>query len=223
VISVAIVSLSLVGSGAAFAHVTTDPDEITRGEYNQLSFRVPNESPTASTVKVELTFPTDVPITSVRTAPVPGWTAEVVKGAINPPVTGNDVTITEAVRTVTWTAQPGNGVAPGQFGLFHILTGEIPETGERLVIPATETYSDGHIVRWDQASAADGSEPKHPAPLVRVSGTAEHAHGPAKAQGGTDDTARWMAGVGLLLGAVGLGAGGGAILANRRSGIRPQR
>ncbi len=99
---------------------------VTRAEYNQISFRAPNESATASTVKFELTFPTATPITSVRTAPLPGWKAVVTKGKLPKPVTIENATITQAVLSVVWTAEPGVGIAPGQFGLFQILTGALP-------------------------------------------------------------------------------------------------
>jgi uncharacterized protein YcnI len=225
------VALCMLGTGVASAHITTDPSEVTRGEYNQIAFRVPNESATASTVKVTFTLPTDIPITSVRTAPLPGWKAEVAKGKIDPPVTIGNTAVTESVRTVTWTADPGNGVAPGQFGLFQILTGSIPDIGDTLVIPAVEIYSDGTIVNWDQPPTTNGEEPDKPAPVVKLTGAAGEGHGApaaspptsggshseaAASSAGQDDTARWLAGAGLLVGALGLGAGTGAILRGRR-------
>ena len=39
---------------------------------------------------------------------------------------------------------------------------------------------------------------------------------------GTDSTARWLAGAGLLVGALGLGVGGGAVLRTRRA-TAPER
>lgn len=230
--TIAAAAFCLMGAGVASAHVTIDPDEIAAGESNQLTFQVPNESRTANIVKLELTFPADTPITSVRTAPMSGWKPEVIKGKLERAVRSGAVTITEAVRTVTWTADPGNGITPGQYGQFQVLTGSIPDTGDTLVIPATETYSDGQVVRWNQLPPADGTEPEHPAPVVRITELSTHLHGAAAAtrsdpagsfkgapQGNTDSTARWMAGTGLLIGALGLGAGAGSIAANRRRNV----
>lgn len=52
----AVTTLSLVtagllaGAGIASAHVSVNPSEATAGDYTKLTFRVPNESPTAPTV-----------------------------------------------------------------------------------------------------------------------------------------------------------------------------
>jgi hypothetical protein len=51
---------------------------------------------------------------------------------------------------------------------------------------------------------------------------AGHGHDGAAAgsdegtEAGTDTTARWLGGIGLVLGALGLGLGGGALLRSRR-------
>ncbi|WP_372495489.1 DUF1775 domain-containing protein [Saccharopolyspora soli] len=55
-----------VTAGVASAHVSTEPSEVSRGDTSRISFRVPNESPTFGTVKLELTFPTEHPISSLR-------------------------------------------------------------------------------------------------------------------------------------------------------------
>ncbi len=79
------------------------------------------------------------------------------------------------------------------------------------------------------APAADGSEPERPAPSVTLtpSGAGENpaavnaAAAPAvaapTAAAQTDTTARWLGGAGLLVGALGLGVGSGAVLRSRRS------
>ena len=108
-------ALALVTSGIAEAHVTAQPGVATKGSYAKIAFRVPTESATAGTVKLEVTLPTDHPIPSVLTTPMPGWTASTAKAALNPPVETDDGKVTEAVRTITWTAQPGVRLGPGQF------------------------------------------------------------------------------------------------------------
>jgi hypothetical protein len=42
--------------------------------------------------------------------------------------------------------------------------------------------------------------------------------GASGGSGGVDNTARWLGGIGLILGALGLGLGGGAVLKGRRGG-----
>jgi hypothetical protein len=61
--------------------------------------------------------------------------------------------------------------------LFQILTGTIPDTGDTLIIPATETYSDGTVVNWDQPPATGGAEVEYPAPVITLTGTSTSGHG----------------------------------------------
>ena len=93
-------AVALVGAGPAFAHVTAQPGQAAQGGYTVITFRVPDESDTAGTVKLEVALPTDHPITSVRTTPIPGWTAAVTKTTLNPPVQVNGNAVTEATTVI---------------------------------------------------------------------------------------------------------------------------
>jgi uncharacterized protein YcnI len=216
---------ALVGAAPAFAHVTAQPGEVAQGGFTVVTFRVPDESDTAGTVKLAVALPTDHPITSVRTTPIPGWTATVTKATLNPPVQVNGNAVAEAVSTVTWTANAGTRINPGEFLDFPLSLGPMPTGVDQLALPATQTYDDGQVVAWDQPSA-DGAEPEHPAPVVRLTAaTAGSMSGDdsttaaAPAPGtGSDSTARWLAGAGLLVGALGVGLGAGAVLRTRRTG-----
>lgn len=211
---------ALVGAAPALAHVTAQPGTAEQGSYSVIALRVPTESDTAGTVKLQVTLPTDHPISSVRTTPRPGWAATMTKTPLNPPVQVNGRTVTEAISAVTWTADPGVRIGPGEFADFPLSLGPLPTGVDRLVLPAVQTYDDGSVVAWDQPPAADGSEPEHPAPVVTLTkADADAAAVPAAAapaSGGTDTTARWLGGAGLLVGALGLGVGVGATLRARR-------
>ena len=223
--------LSLVAGGAllaaatpALAHVTAQPAQAEQGDYAVIALRVPTESDTAGTVKLQVTLPTDTPISSVRTTPRPGWTATLTKIPLNPPVERNGRTLTEAISTVTWTADPGTRIGPGEFADFPLSLGPLPEV-DRLVLPAVQTYDDGEVVAWDQAPTPDGAEPERPAPAVSLSPAAVPPGEPAAAPvaavqpsvpaAAGDPTARWLGGAGLLLGALGLGLGAGSLLRHR--------
>ena len=223
--------LSLVAGGAllaaatpALAHVTAQPAQAEQGDYAVIALRVPTESDTAGTVKLQVTLPTDTPISSVRTTPRPGWTATLTKVPLNPPVERNGRTLTEAINTVTWTADPGTRIGPGEFADFPLSLGPLPEV-DRLVLPAVQTYDDGEVVAWDQAPTPDGAEPERPAPAVSLSPAAVPPGEPAAAPvaavqpsvpaAAGDPTARWLGGAGLLLGALGLGLGAGSLLRHR--------
>jgi periplasmic copper chaperone A len=237
-------ALALVSTGVAYAHVTAQPDGVAKGSYAKIAFRVPTESATAGTVKLVVTLPADHPITSVRTSPIPGWTAQIEKAPINPPVESDGKRINEAPRTITWTAQPGTRIGPTEFAEFDVSMGPLPTDADQLSFPAAQYYDDGKVVNWDQPQAPGGPEPEHPAPTVRlVAGGGGHhdaaaaEHGAASAAategghgsgdpggsggdttGGVDNTARWLGGIGLVLGALGLGLGAGAVARTRRSG-----
>lgn len=228
-------ALILATAGPAAAHVTVQPGKAVKGGYTKIAFRVPNESAAAGTVKLEVTFPADTPIASVRTKPMPGWTAERRMEKLATPVKSDDSEITEVVRTVTWTAQPGVRIGPGEFTEFEVSVGPLPKA-DRLVLPAVQTYDNGDVVNWDTPPPAGGAEePEHPAPVLELVG--EDADGDAHATGDSstqpalaaiqgsgpshDGTARWLGGLGLAAGALALGLALGGFLAGRRR-ARPQ-
>jgi uncharacterized protein YcnI len=225
--------VSLAAAGTASAHVTANPGQATQGGYAKISFRVPDEQPNAGTIKLTVTFPTDHPLTSVRTKPMPGWTAQVDKVKLDKPVTVEGAQVTEAVRSVTWTADAGVRIAPEEFEEFDVSAGPLPEDTDKLVMPAEQTYDNGQVVRWDAPPQAPGApEPEHPAPTVDLvaGGHGSHHHDSGHAgmtasgrhtdsdhASGADDTARLLGGAGLVVGALGLGVGAGALSRGRRS------
>ncbi|MCA1656048.1 MAG: YcnI family protein, partial [Pseudonocardiaceae bacterium] len=190
-----------------------------------------------------LKLPADHPLTSARTKPMPGWTAQVTKVALAEPIEVHGTEVKEAVSTVTWTANAGTRINPGEFQEFELSTGPLPET-DQLVIPAIQTYDNNVVVAWDQPSVDGGDEPEHPAPVVALAPAGDDHHGgtsapaetanvsaesdddeaaeAAEAAQATDDTARWLGGAGLAVGALGLGFGVGATMRTRRAGAARQ-
>ena len=158
----------IAGSAAAAqAHVHVDSDSTASGSFSELAFRVPNESATASTVKVSVELPTDKPFLSVSARPLPGWDVSLTKAPLPKPMTVDGTTVTKAVRTVTWTARPGTQIGPDQYQEFDLSVGPLPSPG-LVLMPATQTMSDGSVVHWDQPTPASGVEPEHPAPSFTV-------------------------------------------------------
>ena len=201
---------ALVTVAPALAHVTAQPGTAEPGGYGVVTFRVPTESDTAGTVALRVTLPAEHPITSVRTTPRPGWTATLTRAPLDPPLERHGRTVTEAVTSVTWTAAPGVRIGPGGYADLPLPLGPLPTDTDRLVLPAVQTHDDGEVVAWDQEPGPDGAEPERPAPTVEL------VAAPGTTAAGTDDTARWLGGAGLAVGALGVGVGGGAVLSNRR-------
>ncbi|WP_018504003.1 YcnI family copper-binding membrane protein [Parafrankia discariae] len=219
----------------ASAHVTVSPAEAAAGGYTTLSFKVPTESDTASTTGIDVQFPTDNPIASVTVQPKPGWTYKVTKGAPPTPLTVHGSQVSEIVTRVTWTAQDGGGVKPGEFDTFNVSAGPLPENGDQVVFKTLQTYSDGEVVRWVDVAAAGAAEPEHPAPTVTLtaavagdddgdgddtasgagSGT-EQAAAATESDSTSDGTARALGITGLVLGVLGLAAGAFALITTRR-------
>ena len=195
-IAPALVAVGLVVfASPALAHVSVNPSQVSEGSYAKLTFRVPNESGTSGTVTVEVTLPQDTPLLYVSNKPLPGWTATVTEQPLPAPVTVEGTTLTKAPRTVTWQAQPGTRIDPGQYQDFDISVGPLPAAGS-VPLPAVQTYSDGTVVHWDQPTPAGGAEPEHPAPALVVTAAGGTA-------GATDPVARVLAGAALLVAVVG--------------------
>ncbi|WP_223199169.1 YcnI family copper-binding membrane protein [Solihabitans fulvus] len=205
----------------ASAHVETDPGQAAKGDDATITFRVPNEETTAGVVKLEVTFPADHPVAEARTTPIPGWTAKVATAPLPKPVHQNNSDVTEAVTTITWTANPGTQIAPGEFLRFSMLAGPMPDTTDQLLLPAKQTYSNDDVVTWDAPPAAAGApDPEHPAPLLKLTakddaGAAKPAAPSAAPSSSTDATARWLGGIGLAAGVLALGIALGAALRKR--------
>jgi uncharacterized protein YcnI len=158
-----------VGAGIASAHVTVNPDTAVAGSYPKLTFRVPNESAKASTVKVTVKFPMDHPFASVLLEKEPGWTATVTTTKLSTPISDDDnASITQAVSSITWTADADGKIALGEFAEFDVSVGPVPKVAS-LSFDTTQSYDDGTVVHWNEPTPASGVEPENPAPVLTIS------------------------------------------------------
>jgi len=216
---------ALAVAAPASAHVTVSPSEATPGDYTRVAFRVPTESDTASTTKVEVFLPDANPVASVSTMPVPGWTVAVERKKPTSPVAGEGGQPAEVVSKITWTASPAAAIKPGEFQEFPVSLGPLPKT-EQLVFKALQTYSDGAVVRWIEEPVEGGEEPEHPAPVLKLAasgtagatvdaGSADGSDGSGSADG--SGPALPLAVAGLVAGLVGAALGALALTRSRRS------
>jgi uncharacterized protein YcnI len=151
----------------AFAHVTVTPAQATQGGFTVLTFLVPNEQDSATTTKVEVNLPADQPLASVVIKPVPGWAATSTTTKLAAPIQSDDGPVTEAVTKVTWVATGAAAIQPGQFQEFSLSVGPLPDA-DQMIFKVLQTYSDGTIVRWIDEPNPNGSEPAHPAPVLKL-------------------------------------------------------
>jgi uncharacterized protein YcnI len=216
-----------LGIGTASAHVTVSSPDAAPGGFGEITFRVPSESDTARTTSLKVQLPADSPFAFVSVKPVPGWTAATTTTPINPPIEAEGSTLSEAVTEVTWTADAGGGLAPGEYQSFSISAGPLPDT-DALSFPALQGYDDGSTVSWIEPSVAGQAEPEHPAPTLALTAdgadTAGTAAAPA-ATGADDDGTSGLAVTALVIGVVGLVTGlAGLLIAlatRRRSAATP--
>lgn len=220
--------LVIVGAGVASAHVTAhSPDNPARGDDGEIVFRMPDEEASANVVKLQVSFSTTSPITNADIKPVPGWTAVETMMTLPKPVKMDNEDVTTAVKSITWSAPAGGGIAPGQFQEFAISVEGLPDNTNELLFPATQTYANGDVVNWNQPTVAGQPEPEHPTPHLELAATssddaaapvadATSVNPPAAAAATSDSTARWLGGAGLIVAALALGFGLGAFFRGRR-------
>lgn len=209
-----VAAAALALPAAAGAHVTLQPEEAAAGSFTVLDVRVPNETEDANTTKVDVQLPPGFAEASYQ--PVPGWSVKVIKEKLAQPVQTDDGPVTEGVHEIIWS---GGTIAPGEFMDFP-LSVQIPdEAGTTLTFKALQTYDDGEVVRWIGAP-----ESEHPAPRVMV--TAEEGEGHAAATSSepsdsssseSDSASKGLGIAALIVGALGLLAGGAALARSRRT------
>lgn len=244
--ALAIMFVSLWGS-AASAHVTVQPNTAEQGARGRFVFRVPNESATASTVRLAVQMPKDAPTATsgIRVMPKTGWDVEIEKAALDTPVKIEDREITEYVSRITWTAQPGVKIEPDRFEEFDFTTGALPKDRTTLAFKAVQGY-DGPLadgtseVNWVEERKEGEEDPDRPEPLVKLTpattpGAATAQAGPAEAATGADvsaaaastaaadaksaaDSARNIGIFGLLIGIVALLVAAAAVATRPRAG-----
>lgn len=211
----------LTAAGVASAHVTVHPDSYAKGATDgALTFRVPDESDTASTTKVQLFLPTDHPLLGALVSPHDGWTAKVTDTKLKTPVKTDDGTITDAVSEITWT---GGKIAPGHYEDFDVAFGQLPDDTAQLAFKTLQTYSDGKVVRWIEEAASGDDEPENPAPVLKLTAAATTSKKASQTPAATtkasasDSTARGLGIAGLVVGVLGLAAGAFAVVRSRRA------
>ncbi len=225
----AVAALALAAPATAQAHVSIHPNEVPTGSFATLGIRVPNESENGNTVKLAVQVPPG--FLDVSPEYMPGWTPKIVTSKLAKPVQTDDGEVTEEVKEIVWTGDGKQGkIPPGQFLDFPIST-EIPgKAGEELTFKVLQYYDNGEVVRWigppsseepapqiDVTAAGGaledvaGSETAPPSPAATSSASGEASGGSS-----SDGASKGLAIAALIVGALGLLAGGAALIRSRR-------
>lgn len=201
--AVALVALA----GTAFAHITVTPGSAAQGSTAELTFRVPDEEATATTVEIQVKVPTSPPIAQLLVKPVPGWQVSVQTVTLAKPITTDDGSFSTAVSEVTWS---GGKIMPGQFQDFSVSADPLPSGVSQLAFKTIQTYSNGDVVRWIDLQQPGQPEPDHPAPVLTLTpaGAGDGGSGgtqpSAGSAGGSDTAAIAFGAAGLVAGLLGL-------------------
>jgi uncharacterized protein YcnI len=163
----ALTAAALVTAAAsASAHVTVHSDQAVAGATDAaITFRVPNEEANAQTTKIKMIFPTDHPLIGVLVKQHPGWATDVQTAKLPIPVIIDDGTVTDAVSQVTWT---GGTITGDNYDDFVISAGQLPKDATTLTFKAIQTYSNGDVVSWIDATPPGAPAPEHPAPVLHL-------------------------------------------------------
>ena len=231
--------LVVVVASPAWAHVTINPSSAPKSSDAVLAFTVPNELETATTTKLRVQFPTDHPIAEALVEPVAGWKATVTTFSVKTPIKTDSGSVTDAVQDVTWTATDRTGIAVGDFQEFKVSVG-LPDA-DSLEFPTTQFYTckpgekcnpSDLTSNWVEQTLPNAPEPDHPAPTLTLTAGEDTGHStattvapiatnasalPAGAASKSDvDTAKTVAIVAVIIGALGLLVGIGGVAIGRR-------
>ena len=205
-------SVGVIAAGlwatAASAHVEIDNAEQPVGGLAMLHFLVPDESDTATTVKVEIAIPASAVLTSVLPRTAGAWKATTETRQLATPVKTEAGEVSQVVSKVTFT---GGTIAPGQIEQFDIQVGPLPDAvGVSVAFPAVQTYDSGEVVRWIDPVVEGQAEPAHPTPLVKLT-AASGASGRVNSK-----DSDILAVAALAVGALGTLLGVGAVVGARK-------
>jgi uncharacterized protein YcnI len=229
-----VTAVAMLLPAAAQAHVSVHPNTVPEGAFATLNVRVPGEEENAYAYKVATLFPAG--FTDVSIQNVPDWTAKVVTNKLAKPIQTDDGPVTEEVSQVIWTGSKSvdGRLDNGTFMQFP-LSIAMPEgiAGKSLAFKTLEYYSNGKVVHWIGAPNAE-----FPAPTVNITakggvlqdvaggeagptpdevpGTGEAATSSSSSSGG-DSASKGLGIAALIVGALGLLAGGAALVRSRRS------
>lgn len=225
---------ALLAPAAARAHVSLHPNTIPAGAFVTLNVRVPGEQEGAYTYKVDMLAPPGLP--EVATENVPGWSVTKTMRKLAKPIQTDSGPISEEVARIIWKGDRSKlgRIEDGQFVQFP-LSIAMPASiaGQSLAFKTVQFYSNGKVVRWIGPPSAE-----YPAPTINATtpgGAIEEVAGgeagpapgetpagqagapaPTRAAGNSGGASKGLAIAALIVSALGLLAGLGALASARR-------
>lgn len=231
----ATVVLLTLGIGPALAHVGTSVDEVPAGTESALGLIIRHGCGESSTTAVAVQVPGG--INDAAAFAKTGWTVGSETEVLDAPIQVDDEEITERVTTITFTAETGNELPTDLRDTFTVGFTAPDTEGDTLFFKTVQTCETG-ANRWIEEWNGEGEEPEFPAPAVIVGApAAEAGHDEATtettnttaavgqdeaavtedAPSDSDSSSNGLAIAALVVGALGLIAGGLALSRTRKS------
>lgn len=231
-----VAAAALFVPASAQAHISLHPNTIPAGAFATLDVRVPGEAEGAYVKKIDVLFPQG--FTGVDYENVAGWNVKIIESKLATPIKEDGETIDTQVSQIVWRwTGPLGKVNNGQFINFP-LSLAIPEdaAGKPLEFRTVQTYSNGEVVHWIEPAL----DAEHPSPRINVTakgGVIEDIAGdeagpqagqtagspaasstaPAIVKSSGSGASKGLGIVALILGALGLLFGIGALAARRKT------
>jgi uncharacterized protein YcnI len=230
----AVTGIVALSAAPAQAHVSGTPSVANAGSYTVLTMSVPHGCEGSPTTRIEIQVPESV--LSVTPTRNPLYDLEATIEQLDEPVSdahGNEVT--ERTGSIVYTAK--EPLPEGQRDTFE-LSFQVPDAeGELLAFPTIQTCEQGET-GWIEvpSEGQDAEELEYPAPAFEILPAGDDAHGGSDEEASetdaeatadaTDDTQEAAATTegtsavgwaGLVLGALGLLAGGTALARSRKT------
>jgi len=226
---------TLLAPAVARAHVSLHPNTIPAGAFVTLNVRVPGELEGAYTYKVDMLVPPG--FTEIDTENVPGWSVKETMQKLAKPIQTDDGPVAQEVAQIIWTGDRSKlgRLEDGQFVQFP-LSIAMPANiaGQSLAFKTVQYYSNGKVIRWIGPPNAE-----YPAPTINVTapgGAIEEVAGgeagptPGKAStrqtaasaptsvagGAAGGASKGLGITALIVGALGLFVGLGALATSRK-------
>ncbi|WP_203925251.1 DUF1775 domain-containing protein [Virgisporangium ochraceum] len=125
----------------AAADVSFDSQQGQRTGGARVAFRVTNEHPTASIVKVEVRLPGDLRLPEVYPIAVADWAPSITMTRVD------DNPSHDYSSAVVWITMPGREIKPGGTSLLPLAMGPMPDR-EAVYLDVTQWRSDGSSETW---------------------------------------------------------------------------
>ena len=208
-ITLAALAAAATVPATAGAHVTVAPEEAAAGGYAHLQFSVPHGCDGSSTTRLRVQVPENV--VSVTPQVHPGWSLSTKTGPKEETELHGE-TITEGVREITWTAE--DAPLPDQYLDVFGVSARLPAApGQTVYFPVVQECQEG-VTRWIQipAEGESAEELEEPAPALALTEGGEETEAGDSDESDSDG----LAVAGIVVGGLGLLAGGTALARSRR-------